>query len=231
MSESKVKKRVSKTSSSKTKSSSKSDGKGKDEGESTKGRQRRSNSMDRSVLDSPSKQREPLRRTKSDSKNAHLKAGSRIKYLSKKEREESQVTGEPTTERDVISVTRSLDTPLTKKKKSYLNRRNLMKENKEKSQDAKSSVMNSLDNFLAKIDKDESCLVVDDQRSVYSDNGLKSRTSALRARRRESDDRSVSSAPMLQSLRRARRASENLKVKANAKKVSTWWNLNRDDGE
>lgn len=231
VSENKVKKTGSKVSS-KTKTSSKSDGKRKDDGESTKGRQRRSTSMDRSVIDSPSTQREPLRRTKSDSKNAHLKACSKVKYISKQERAENQVTGEPTTEssrdKDVASVTRSLDTPLTKKKKSYLTRRNLMKENKEKSQGAKSSVMSSLDNFLAKMEEDDSSLVVDDHRSVYSDNGLKGRKIGLRSRRRESDDRSVTSAP---SLIRARRASESLKVKAAAKKVSTWWNLNRDDGD
>lgn len=182
---------------------------------------RRSSSEGRlSVPLTPDKRRTSLRRTSSDSKSTPSKAGSKIKYMSKSGNADDQVSGEPTNEickageRGAVSSLLSPRDSTPRKKKSYLSRRNEAKEHK-------SSVKSSLDNFLEKMGDTPDTPTAVDSRSVSSDGRLKNRKKTLRARKDDSDDRSVSSAPSMNARRRSRRLSGKTK----GKEVGSWWNL------
>lgn len=144
------------------------------------------------------------RRGSLSAKGKSPRAGSKIKYVKADSDDLDQSSGEPTTEVNTTSISNTDTTPLNKKK-SYLNRRQLMKDHKEKSQRAKSSVKNSLDSFLARIGDQEE--PVEDNRSINSDGRLKKQRARKKA---DSDDRSISSAPMLNT-RRKRRSSTKVK--------------------
>jgi hypothetical protein len=153
----------------------------------------------------PSPTRKPLCQTETSSSTEikSLKAGSKIRYI-KKNDDVLQSSGEPSSQR---SRSRSLTKPTlvttpVSVTKSYLNRRNMVKGEKAKSQLSKSSVMSSLDSFLERAgDSDETELI--DNRSTQSDGLLKKPRKILRARRTVgSDDRSVSSAPLLNTRRK-----------------------------
>ena len=163
---------------------------------------------DRPDESSPGSTRKSLRRTENSSTEVKpLKAGSKIRYI-KKNDDVLQSPGEPSSQRSQSgSLTKpTLVTTPVSVTKSYLNRRNMVKGEKVKSQRSKSSVMNSLDSFLQRaVDSEETEPI--DTRSTQSDGLFKKRTKLLLARRTvSSDDRSVSSAPLL-STRRKRLSS------------------------
>jgi len=150
--------------------------------------------------------RKSLRRTENSSSTEMktLKAGSKIRYIKKKNDDVLQSSGEPSSQRsrsDSLTKPSLVTTPVSVTK-SYLNRRNMVKGEKAKSQRSKSSVMNSLDSFLQRaVDSDEPEPI--DNRSTQSDGLFKKRTKLLLARRTvNSDDRSVSSAPLLSTRRK-----------------------------
>lgn len=123
----------------------------------------------------------------------------------------SQFSGEPTHEdgkptlEKKLSLEKDSSDASRRRKTSYLNRRNLMREEKAKSQNARSSVLSSLDTFLEKMgDEDDASINKEDGRSVHSDGPQKDRVRRHRSRRSSSDDRSVSSAPGLNGRQRLR---------------------------